>query len=126
MHWASLLLDGVLEGKKTRAVRELVVGGSRLGITTLVKELEVAGVDGEGLISVGADEITVGDVVGPGGTTVGLAGERSALGSSVRSPATAEVGGGEGAEVATAGTLGLNNHEVLVLTLEGVDLDSLE
>ena len=126
MHWASLLLDGVLEGKKTRAVRELVVGGSRLGITTLVKELEVARIDGESLISVGADKITVGDVVGPGGTTVGLARERSALRSSVRSPATTEVGGGEGAEVATAGTLGLNNHEVLVLTLEGVDLDGLE
>jgi hypothetical protein len=121
-----LLLDGVLEGKKTRAVRELVVGSSRLGVTSLVKELEVARVDGEGLVSVGADEITVGDIVGPAGARVCLAGEGRALRSSLRSPRTAEGGGGEGTEVTTVGTLGLDDHEVLVLTLEGVDLDSLE
>jgi hypothetical protein len=122
----SLLLDGVLEGKKTRAVRELVVGSSGLGVTSLVQELEVARVDGEGLISVGADEITVGDVVGPGGARVCLAGEGGALRSSLRSPGTAEGGGGEGTEEATVGTLGLDDHEVLGLALEGVDLDSLE
>jgi hypothetical protein len=122
----NLLLDGVLEGKKTRAVRESVVGSSGLGVTSLVQELEVARVDGEGLVGVGADEITVGDVVGPGGARVCLAGEGSALRGGLRGPGAAEGGGGEGAEVAAAGTLGLDDHEVLGLALEGVDLDSLE
>jgi hypothetical protein len=121
-----LLLDGVLEGKKTRAVRELVVGSSGLGVASLVQELEVARVDGEGLVGVGADEITVGDVVGPAGARVCLAGEGGALSSSLRGPGTAEGGGGEGTEEAAVGTLGLDDHEVLVLALEGVDLDSLE
>lgn len=121
-----LLANGVLEGKKTGTVRKVVVGSSRLGVTSLVEELEVARVDSHGLVSVGADKVTVRDVVGPGGTRVGLAGEGAALRSSLRSPGTAEGGGGEGTEVATVGTLGLDDHEVLVLALEGVDLDGLE
>lgn len=122
----NLLLDGVLEGEETRAVRQQVVAGSRLGVTSLVQELEVARVDGEGLVGVGADKVTVGNVVGPGGARVGLAGKGAALGSGLRSPGAAEGGGGEGTEVAAVGALGLDDHEVLGLALEGVDLDGLE
>jgi hypothetical protein len=122
----SLQLDGVLEGKETRAVGKEIVRSSRLGVTSLVEELKVARVDGHGLIGVGTDKITVRNVIGPGGTAVGLAGEGVALRSGLRSPGTTERGGGEGAEVAAVGTLCLDDHEILVLALQSVDLDSLE
>ena len=116
----------VLEGEKTWAVRKGVVGNSRLRVTTLVEELEVARVDGHGLVWVGADEVTVGDVVGPGGTAVCLAGEWVCLSGGLGGPGAAQAGGGEGAEEAAVDTLGLDDHEVLVLARKGVDLHGLE
>jgi hypothetical protein len=116
----------LLERKETGSVRELVVVGVLRRVATLVKELEVARVDGEGLVVGGADEFTVADIVGPGGAAVGLAGEGVALGTSLDSPGTVKAVGGQRAEVATLGSHGLNDHEVLVLALEGVDLHGLE
>lgn len=92
----------------------------------MVEELQVAGVDGEGLVRVVADQITVADVVGPGGAAVGLAGEGLVLGASLHSPLAIEAAGGEGTEVAAGGPDGLDDHQVLVLAVDLVDLDSLE
>lgn len=66
------------------------------------------------------------DVVGPSGTTVSLASERSRLVASLDGPLATEAVGSERAEVASVGTLRLDDHEVLVLALESVDLDGLE
>jgi hypothetical protein len=121
--------DLSLEGQHTRAVWPAVVIGSlSVGVAALVQELEVARVDGEGLVVVGSDKLSVGDVVGPGGSRVGLAGEGVVLGGGVGSPLAVEAVGGERAEVSAAagGALGLDDHEVLVLALDGVDLNSLE
>jgi hypothetical protein len=119
-----------LERKDTRAVRkEVVVAGDVLRVATLVEQLQVAWVDSEGLIGVRAVKVTVGDIVGPGGAAVGLAGEGVLLGGSLGSPGAAEAGGSEAAEVAAVVANGLDDHEVLGTgggTLEGVDLDSLE
>lgn len=68
----------------------------------------------------------MGDVVCPGGAAVRLAGKGVALGSGVGGPAAAEAGGCEGAEEAAVGALGLDDHEVLGLALEGVNLDGFE
>ena len=113
-------------GKETGAVRKLVVVATGAGCAALVQQLQVARVDGEGLVVAAADELSVGDVVGPSGTAVGLAGEGVALGGSVGGPGSAERGGGERPEETAAGAHGLDDHEVLVETGEGVDLDSLE
>lgn len=66
------------------------------------------------------------DVVGPGGTAVSLAGEGLALGCGLRCPGTAKAGGCEGAEVPAVCSNSLDNHEVLGLTFDGVDLNCLE
>jgi hypothetical protein len=116
----------LLQSQKTRTIRELVVVGVLAWVATLVKQLQVARVDGEGLVVGGADEFTVADIVGPGGTTVGLAGEGVALRTSLDSPGAVEAVRGQRAEVATLGSHSLNDHEVLVLALEGVDLHGLE
>ena len=121
-----LLLDWVLKGKKTRAVRQVVVRSSRTWVAALVEELEVARVHSHGLIIGGADQVTVGNIVGPGCTGVGLASERVSLSRSLWSPGTAQAGGGEGAEEAAVGTLGFNNHEIFVLSSQRVDLHRLE
>jgi hypothetical protein len=115
-----------LQGQEARAVREKVVARVRARVAALVEELEVAGVDGEGLVRVRTDDVAVADVVRPGRARVGLAGERLGLGRRLRSPGAAEAGRGERAEEAAVGTLGLDDHEVLVLALNGVDLDGFE
>src|ERR1051325_6991104 len=81
--------------------QEAVVHAVGAGVAPLVEELQVAWVDGLGLVGVGADEVAVADVVGPGGAAVGLAGEGVALGGGLRCPRTAQAAGGEGAEVAS-------------------------
>jgi len=57
---------------------------------------------------------------------VGLAGKGAALSGGLGRPRARERGGREGTEVAAVGADGLDQHEVLVLALEGVDLDGLE
>ena len=44
-----------LQGQDTGAVGQLVVVGVGRGVAALVEELQVAGVDGHGLVGVGAD-----------------------------------------------------------------------
>ena len=66
------------------------------------------------------------DVIGPGGAAVRLAGEGVLLAGSLRCPGSAEAGGGVRTEVTSLGADGLDDHEVLLLALKGVDLDSLE
>jgi hypothetical protein len=68
----------------------------------------------------------VADVVGPGGTAVSLAGEGAVLVCSLGSPVSAEGGGGVRTEVTALGANGLDQHEILVLALKGVDLYGLE
>jgi len=116
------------EGKETRPVGKEVVATTGVGVAALVQQLQVARVDGHGLVVGNLDEITVRDVVGPGGAAVLLAREGVGLGGSVGGPGTAEAGGGERAEEATAAALGLDNHEVLLVgsSLDGVDLHGLE
>lgn len=113
-------------GKETGAVGELVVVATGAGCAALVQQLQVARVDGEGLIVASADKLSVADIVGPRSTAVGLAGEGVALGGSVGGPGSAERGGGERPEETALGAHGLDDHEVLVEAGEGVDLDSLE
>src|SRR5690242_15314161 len=98
-----LWCGSVLEGEEAGAPGELVVGAAGAGGFALVEELEVAGVDGHGLVGVGADQVSVADVVGPGGSAVGLAGEGVALAGGLGGPRTVEACGGEGAEVAAVG-----------------------
>jgi hypothetical protein len=93
---------------------------------TLVKQLEVAGVDGERLIRVPPNDVTMEDIVGLRRSTVRLDGEGAGDASSLRGPRAADGGGGEGAEVATVGALGLEYHEVLVHAIDGVHLQGLE
>lgn len=62
------------------------------------------------------------DVVGPGGAAVGLAGEGLFLGCSLRCPRTAQTGRRERAEEPPVCSLRLDDHEALVLALDGVDL----
>ena len=66
------------------------------------------------------------DVVGPGSAAVGLAGERHALTFGLLRPRTAQTGGREGAKVPPAAANRLDDHEVLVLALDGVDLNGFE
>lgn len=116
----------VLEGKETGPVGKAVVVATGAGAAALVQQLQVARVDSHGLVVGDLDEITVGDIVGPGGTAVGLAGEGARLGASVDGPGAVEAGGSEGAEVTAVGALGLEDHEVAAAALDGVDLDGLE
>lgn len=118
----------LLEGEETGPVGETVVVTTGVGVAALVQQLQVARVDSHGLVVGNLDQVTVRDVVGPGSTAVGLAGEGVALGSSVGGPVAAEAGGSERAEVTSLRTNSLNDHEVLGggSSLDGVDLDSLE
>lgn len=116
----------VLHGQKTGPVGEGIISAARVGVASLVQELNVARVDGEGLVVGGPEELTVADIVGPTSTRVGLASEGVGLGSSIRSPLAIKAVGSEGPEVPAVAALGLNDHEVLVLACKSVDLDSLE
>jgi hypothetical protein len=122
----NLNLHDLSQGKKTRAVRKGIVSSSRARVTALVEHLQIAGVDREGLVVGRSDQVTVANIVGPGSTTVSLAGERRGLVASLDGPLASEAVGGEGTEVAAVGALGLDDHEVLVLALKSVDLDGLE
>src|SRR5690606_10149920 len=94
--------------------------------TTLVEELQVARVDGHGLIRIGANQFAMTDVVGPSGAAVCLAGEGVALGCGLRRPRTVQAGGRERTEVSALRANRLDEHEVSVLALELVDLNPLE
>ncbi|GAB3975415.1 hypothetical protein GCM10029978_059490 [Actinoallomurus acanthiterrae] len=76
----------VLQCQQARTPWQLVVGAGGGWGFALVEELEVAGIDGHGLVGVAADEVAVADVVGPGGSAVGLARERVAFAAGLRSP----------------------------------------
>jgi hypothetical protein len=115
-----------LESKKTRAVREEVIARVRTRVAALVEELEVAWVDREGLVRVRPDDVAVADVIRPGRTRVRLAGERLALRCCLRRPCAAEAGRRERAEETAVRTLSLDDHQVLVLALDGVHLNGLE
>src|SRR3954466_4379435 len=80
-----------LQCQHARPVRqEAVVHAVGAGVAPLVEELQIARVNGLGLVWVGADQIAVADVFGPGGAAVGLAGEGVALGVGLRCPRAAE------------------------------------
>lgn len=66
------------------------------------------------------------DVVGPRSTAVRLASERVALRRRIRRPRSAQAGRREGAEVTSVAANRLDEHEILVLALDGVYLNSLE
>src|SRR3954471_15093235 len=104
-----------LQGEQARTPRQVVVVAAGAGVLALVEQLQVARVDGLGLVGVVADQVTVADVVGPGGAAVGLARERVALGRGVRGPGPVEAAGRERPEVAALGAHRLDEHQVLVL-----------
>src|SRR5689334_1220811 len=89
-----------LPGEQAGPVGQQAVVAAGAGAAALVEQLQVAGVDGHGLVGAGAQQFAVADVVGPGGAAVGLAGEGVAFGGGLRRPGTVQAGGGEGAEVA--------------------------
>lgn len=92
----------------------------------MVQQLQVARIDGLCLIRIATDDISVTDIVGPSSTTVCLSGEWVGFGGSLWSPRAAQAGGSEGTEITTLGSDGLDDHEISVLTLDGVNFDSLE
>src|SRR5689334_17889787 len=114
-----------LSGEQARAVRQQAVVAAGARWTALVEQLQVARVDGHGLVRAGTDQLAVADVVRPGRTAVGLARERVALGRGVRRPRAVEAAGGEGPEVAALAADGLDDHQVLVLALHLVHLGCL-
>src|ERR1051326_2268557 len=83
-----------LQRQDTRSPGQLVVVAAGVGGLALVEELQVAGVDGHGLVGVVAEQVAVADVVGPGGAAVGLAGEGVALAGGVRGPGAGQAGSG--------------------------------
>ncbi|KAI6753930.1 hypothetical protein HG530_013106 [Fusarium avenaceum] len=80
----------------------------------------------EGLIIVGSNQLTVADIVGPGGARVCLAGKGVAFGASINSPLTIEAIRRKRTEKPSIFTLGLNKHQVFVLSLDGINLNGLE
>jgi hypothetical protein len=92
----------------------------------LAEQLEVAGVDYERGARVAPNDLAEGDVVRPGRSAACLAGERVEHAGRLRGPGTSEGRGGEGAEVAAVGALGLDDHEVLMLALDDGRLHDLE
>src|ERR1051325_10811225 len=91
--------------------QEAVVHAVGAGVAPLVEELQVAGVDGLGLVGVAADQVAVADVVGPGRAAVCLAGEGVALAGGLRCPRTVQAAGRERAEVAPVGPDRLDDHQ---------------
>src|SRR5699024_10181196 len=75
-----------LQCQHTGLVGQEIVVAVGVGGASLVEELHVAGIDGHGLVGVGTDQLTVTDVIGPGGATVGLPREGVALGGGLRCP----------------------------------------
>src|SRR5699024_11219054 len=69
-----------LQCQHTGLVGQEIVVAVGVGGASLVEELHVAGIDGHGLVGGGTDQLTVTDVIGPGGDTVGLHREGVALG----------------------------------------------
>ncbi len=116
-----------LQRQQARLVRQtiIVAAGPR---PALVQQLQVARVDGEGLVGAGADEVAVGDVGRPARAAVGLAREGGALARRLRRPGPRQAAGGVGAEVAAVGADRLDEHEVLggALPGHGVHLHGLE
>src|ERR1035437_6372282 len=105
---------------------QVVVARAAANLEALVEQLEIAWVDGHGLVGIVANQVPVADVVGPGGAAVGFAGKGIAFRCGIRRPRTTETGCGIRAEVPPVGADRLDDHEVLVLSLERVDLNSLE
>lgn len=66
------------------------------------------------------------DIVGPSSSAVGLACEGAALGCSIWGPCAIQAGSSEGSEETTIGALSLDEHQILVLTLDSIDLDGFE
>jgi len=116
----------LLQSKQARPVRQTIIVAASIRIVALVEQLQVARVDRHRLVIHRLDEVAMANIVGPGSAAVGLAGERGALGGGVGGPGASEAGGGEGAEEAAGRALGLDEHEVLVEALEGVDLHGFE
>src|SRR6186713_482357 len=77
-----------LQGEQARPPRQVVVVAAGAGVLALVQQLQVAGIDGLGLVRVGPHQVTMTDVVGPRRAAVGLARERVALTGGLRSPRT--------------------------------------
>lgn len=84
-----------LQSEHTRLPRKGIVLATGLRVSALVEELQIAWVDGHRLVRVGADQIAVTNVVGPGCTTVSLSGERLALARCLRGPRASEAARGE-------------------------------
>src|ERR1035437_6861479 len=105
---------------------QVVVARAAANLEALVEQLEIAWVDGHGLVGIVANQVPVADVVGPGGAAVGLAGEGIALRRGIGRPRTTEARGRVGAEVPPVGADGLDEHEALVLSLGRVDLHGFE
>lgn len=120
----------LLQGKNSWLPGQEVVVTIAVGVMALVEKLEVARIDRHGLIRVVANQVTMTDVVGPGGATVGFAREGLIFTCRLGCPLSAETAGREGAEITmSGGTDRLDDHEVLAVTLaavDGVHLDRLE
>lgn len=114
------------QGQETWCIWDQIVSWVLAGVVSLVQELQVASINLKCLIVVGTDQVTVRDVVRPGSTAVRLAGEWRALTASLKSPGTTKRGSRERAEVAAVVSLSLEDHKILVLPLDGVDLHGLE
>jgi hypothetical protein len=116
-----------LQREQARSPRDgVVVARAAADLEALIEHLQIARVDGSGLVGIVPDQIPMADVVGPGGAAVGFAGEGIALGCGQRSPRTSEAGRGEGLEVSPVAPDALDEHEVLVRSLDRVDFYRLE
>jgi hypothetical protein len=107
----------VLQCKQTWTIRfKIVAGRAGARVPALVKELEIAWINGllyvsmklsqgllglsyHGLIIRGLHKVAVRDIVGPSRATVGFSRERRTLRSSLHSPVAVQAAGGEGTEV---------------------------
>jgi hypothetical protein len=115
-----------LQCQHTRSVRQEAIVATRASASSLIEQLHVARIHGHGLVGVASHDIAVADVVGPRSAAIGLAREGRTLAGCLRCPRTAQTCGCIGAEVAAAGPNRLDNHQVFVLALHGVDLHGFE
>ena len=79
----------VYEREHTRSVRQQVVVTAGTGAASLIKELQIADVNGLGLVGIGANQIAMTDVISPRAAEEGdvvLARERIAFGGGQRRP----------------------------------------
>jgi hypothetical protein len=119
----------LLEGKNTGPVRKAVVVTTRIGVTALVQQLQVARINRKRLIRIRPHKITMADIVRPRRPRVRLSSERVLLRRRIGRPRTVQARSSERPEEATTRTLSLNNHEVLLVsatTFNGVDLHGFE